>query len=126
MFKKTGQCKRKPGTFQALETTESGLLIFSKHWKKSFQCLESTFAKATADRNKKPQFPDIGTAVCPSTRVACSGHFSLSAKSGAPARIRTWNLLVRSQILYPVELRVHLDPPSFSELRRDKSAECSD
>ena len=28
-------------------------------------------------------------------------------KSGAPARNRTWNLLIRSQLLYPIELRMH-------------------
>ena len=28
-------------------------------------------------------------------------------KDGAPGRIRTPNLLIRSQILYPVELRAH-------------------
>ena len=29
-------------------------------------------------------------------------------KDGAPGRIRTYNLLIRSQMLYPIELRVHL------------------
>ena len=29
-------------------------------------------------------------------------------KHGAPVRIRTSNLLIRSQMLYPVELRVQL------------------
>ena len=28
--------------------------------------------------------------------------------NGAPGKVRTLNLLIRSQVLYPVELRVHL------------------
>src|SRR3977135_3915835 len=36
-----------------------------------------------------------------------------------PGGIRTPNLLIRSQLLYPVELQTHLfPPPSFAEQRR--------
>lgn len=38
-------------------------------------------------------------------------------KTGAPGRIRTPNLLIRSQALYPVELRAHKEsgPPIWGE-----------
>jgi hypothetical protein len=34
-----------------------------------------------------------------------------------PAKIRTWNRLIRSQVLYPVELRVHfrVQGPGYRE-----------
>ena len=38
-----------------------------------------------------------------------------------PARIQTWNLLIRSQILYSVELRDHFSgckDTSFSEIHK--------
>ena len=35
---------------------------------------------------------------------------------GAPERIRTPNLLIRSQVLYPVELRAHIGYKRYSDL----------
>jgi hypothetical protein len=37
-----------------------------------------------------------------------SKHLCIMVKSGAPGEIRTPGLLVRSQTLYPAELRAHL------------------
>jgi hypothetical protein len=45
-----------------------------------------------------------------------------AGKGGAPERIRTSNLLIRSQVLYPVELRVHLIKCRW----RLRSGECID
>jgi hypothetical protein len=45
---------------------------------------------------------------------------TLKGKNGAPGEIRTPGLLVRSQTLYPAELRAHLDfyyvPTAYSSL----------
>ncbi len=45
------------------------------------------------------------------TSGGMSGHihpFVFNSKNGAPEEIRTPNLLIRSQMLYPVELRVRI------------------
>ena|GEM_PF-3804065 len=36
------------------------------------------------------------------------GKGALLKENGAPVRIRISNLLIRSQVLYPVELRAHI------------------
>ena len=42
---------------------------------------------------------------------AAFGDKNTAKESGAPERIRTTNLLIRSQMLYPVELRAQI--PNF-------------
>ena len=42
---------------------------------------------------------------------------SVSAGDGVPGRIRTFNLLIRSQVLYPVELRVLRERVSYGFCR---------
>ena len=37
-------------------------------------------------------------------------HFRVKSLDGTPGRNRTCNLLVRSQSLYPIELRAHVPP----------------
>ena len=40
--------------------------------------------------------------------MACSSYPPVAEKMSTPGRTRTLNLLVRSQTLYPIELRAHI------------------
>ena len=50
----------------------------------------------------------------PARAIAADDREDGSGKSGAPGRIRTPNLLIRSQTLYPVELRALSEPGHYS------------
>ena len=47
-----------------------------------------------------------------------NGTKNQGKKNGAPDRIRTYDLLLRRQSLYPAELRVHISLQSFTISRR--------
>lgn len=51
----------------------------------------------------KIKIPEMQGANLP----AATGGEQIEGKNGAPEEIRTPNLLIRSQVLYPVELRLH-------------------
>ena len=55
----------------------------------------------------------------------CACPVGLRGKSGAPGKIRTPNLLIRSQVLYPVELRAlpaqALEPRTMTGVRADSA-----
>ena len=56
------------------------------------------------------QTPDALARTAASTLIGRSWN-------GAPGAIRTPDLLVRSQLLYPAELRAHIEPSEWSSLR---------
>ena len=49
----------------------------------------------------------------PARAIAADDREGGSGESGAPGRIRTPNLLIRSQTLYPVELRALSEPGHY-------------
>lgn len=50
----------------------------------------------------------------PWSQTKCSTKLSYFPKyNGAPERSRTHNLLIRSQTLYPIELRAHISESDF-------------
>ncbi len=51
----------------------------------------------------KIKIPEMQGANLP----AATGGEQIEGKNGAPEEIRTPNLLIRSQVLYPIELRAH-------------------
>ena len=48
--------------------------------------------------------PPTGSVICHKSRFCLASD---KKKNGAPERIRTSDPLIRSQVLYPAELRVH-------------------
>ncbi len=62
---------------------------------------EATAVNTSANEN---QLPPLLWADCRSAIKSFSSKYS----NGAPGRIRTSGLLVRSQLLYPAELRAHM------------------
>ena len=63
---------------------------------------------------KKRMEPSHHTAAAAHAADSCSSSETarnpISSGSGAAGRTRTPNLLIRSQTLYPIELRAHTEP----------------